>query len=197
MGQRPSCATASRSRGAASGSDWRWTTSGPVPAPIAGLATGGGSRGGRDGRRSPLGARQHLRRRRCPARRHRRALPPSTQQRYAQLARRLTALIGSVRLQQLEAAQIQEAYAQLLAEGLAARTVLHHHRVLPMYHVGSWYDIFEEGAFEGFAGITARGGEHARPNQRVLVARGRTSAIRCRPRAAAVSWTSARTRRSS
>ena len=39
----------------------------------------------------------------------------------------------------------------------------------PMYHVGSWYDIFEEGALEGFSGITARGGEHARPHQKLLM----------------------------
>ena len=39
----------------------------------------------------------------------------------------------------------------------------------PMYHVGSWYDIFQEGALEGFSGITARGGENARPNQKLLM----------------------------
>ena len=65
---------------------------------------------------------------------------PSTLERYGQLVRRLTALLGSVRLQELRPDQIQAAYASLRADGLAARTVLHHHRVLreALQHALRW-----------------------------------------------------------
>lgn len=55
---------------------------------------------------------------------------PSTYHRYEQIVDRLRPLIGSRRLQDLKPAHIQAAYGSLLGEGLAARTVLHHHRVL-------------------------------------------------------------------
>jgi integrase len=55
---------------------------------------------------------------------------PATLLRYRQIATRLTPLIGSIRLADLQAAHIQSAYRRLLDDGLADRTVLHHHRVL-------------------------------------------------------------------
>ncbi len=48
---------------------------------------------------------------------------------YRQQCRRLSALIGPVRLRKLSPAQIQAAYASL-GEELSNRTVLHHHRRL-------------------------------------------------------------------
>ncbi len=55
---------------------------------------------------------------------------PSTLLRYRQLANRLKPFAGTVPLRDLRPERIQYAYAQLLEEGLSARTVLHHHRVL-------------------------------------------------------------------
>ena len=65
---------------------------------------------------------------------------PSTLRRYEQIAARLRPLLGSVRLQALRPMQIQDAYSQLLEDGLAARTVLHHHRVLreALHHAVRW-----------------------------------------------------------
>lgn len=54
----------------------------------------------------------------------------STLLRYRQLAARLTPFIGGVTLRDLRPAHVQRAYGALLDEGLAARTVLHHHRML-------------------------------------------------------------------
>lgn len=54
----------------------------------------------------------------------------STLLRYRQIVARLQPLIGGVRLANLDAPQIQAAYRALLDEGLAERTVLHHHRLL-------------------------------------------------------------------
>ena len=45
-----------------------------------------------------------------------------------------------------------------------------YHRVdVPMYHMGSWYDIFQEGAWNNFAGIRALGTERARRSQKLLM----------------------------
>ena len=55
---------------------------------------------------------------------------PSTLVRYRQLTKRLKPLLGNLALRDLRPAHIQRAYAGLLDDGLAARTVLHHHRVL-------------------------------------------------------------------
>ena len=40
---------------------------------------------------------------------------------------------------------------------------------VPMYHMGSWFDIFQEGAWNNFIGISALGGERARSAQRLLM----------------------------
>ena len=65
---------------------------------------------------------------------------PSTLQRYKQIVRRLSPLIGGVRLQEVRPTQLQAAYAELGRDGLAARTVLHHHRVLKeaLKHAVGW-----------------------------------------------------------
>ena len=55
---------------------------------------------------------------------------PSTLTRYRQIVGRLTPLLGALRLQELRPEHIQEAYARLRDDGLAPRTVVHHHRVL-------------------------------------------------------------------
>lgn len=55
---------------------------------------------------------------------------PATLRRYLQLSARLIEQLGALRLQQLQPAHIQEAYAAILSEGLAPRTGLHHHRLL-------------------------------------------------------------------
>ena len=55
---------------------------------------------------------------------------PSTLQRYRQIVERLKPLLGALRLQDIRPAHIQEAYGRLRRDELAARTVLHHHRVL-------------------------------------------------------------------
>jgi putative CocE/NonD family hydrolase len=45
-----------------------------------------------------------------------------------------------------------------------------YHQVdVPMYHMGSWYDIFQEGAWQNFAGIRALGTERARRAQKLLM----------------------------
>ena len=65
---------------------------------------------------------------------------PSTLLRYAQIVDRLRPRLGSVRVHALRPAHIQEAYARLLDDGLAASTVLHHHRVLraALQHALRW-----------------------------------------------------------
>ena len=65
---------------------------------------------------------------------------PSTLRRYQQIVGRLLPLLGSLRLQHLRPTHIQKAYAALLQDGLAARTVLHHHRVLreALQHAVRW-----------------------------------------------------------
>ena len=65
---------------------------------------------------------------------------PSTLRRYEQIVGRLLPLLGALRLQHLRPTHIQEAYAALLPDGLAARTVLHHHRVLreALQHAVRW-----------------------------------------------------------
>ena len=65
---------------------------------------------------------------------------PSTLRRYEQIVGRLLPLLGALRLQHLRPTHIQEAYAALLQDGLAARTVLHHHRVLreALQHAVRW-----------------------------------------------------------
>lgn len=65
---------------------------------------------------------------------------PSTLVRYRGFARRLTEIVGQCRLQELRPATVQDAYSRLLAEGLAARTVLHHHRMLrqALHHAVRW-----------------------------------------------------------
>lgn len=65
---------------------------------------------------------------------------PSTFHRYEQIASRLNAHLGSLRLQDLRPAHIQDAYGRLSTDGLAARTVLHHHRVLreALSHAAQW-----------------------------------------------------------
>ncbi len=55
---------------------------------------------------------------------------PATLTRYQQIVGRLVPLLGALRLQELRPAHIQEAYTRLHDDGLAPRTVLHHHRVL-------------------------------------------------------------------
>lgn len=40
---------------------------------------------------------------------------------------------------------------------------------VPMYHMGSWYDIFQEGAWQNFMGIRALGTERARRSQKLLM----------------------------
>ena len=54
----------------------------------------------------------------------------STFARYRQLARRIKPFLGDFALRDLRPPHIQRAYAALLGEGLTARTVLHHHRLL-------------------------------------------------------------------
>ena len=54
----------------------------------------------------------------------------STLGRYRQMARRLKPFLGELALRDLRPPHIQGAYAHLLSDGLAARTVLHHHRLL-------------------------------------------------------------------
>lgn len=54
----------------------------------------------------------------------------STLGRYRQMAERLKPFLGALALRDLRPAHIQRAYAELLGEGLAGRTVLHHHRLL-------------------------------------------------------------------
>jgi integrase len=68
---------------------------------------------------------------------------PSTLQRYRQLVARLTPHLGARRLQALRPAHIQEAYGRLLRDGLAHRTVLHHHRMLreALKHAVQWQFI--------------------------------------------------------
>ena len=68
------------------------------------------------------------------------SVAPSTLKRYGQIVGRLERLLGAVRLQELRPDQIQTAYAALLGDGLAARTVLHHHRVLrqALQHALRW-----------------------------------------------------------
>ena len=39
----------------------------------------------------------------------------------------------------------------------------------PMYHVSSWYDIFQDGAVQNFSGITASGQPTARKSQKLLM----------------------------
>jgi integrase len=65
---------------------------------------------------------------------------PSTLQRYRQVAGRLQTHLGHLRLQALRPAHIQETYARLLKDGLAPRTVLHHHRMLrqALKHAVQW-----------------------------------------------------------
>lgn len=67
-------------------------------------------------------------------------LAPATVRRYEQIAERLTRLLGAVPLPRLRPVQIQDAYARLADDGLAARTVLHHHRVLreALHHAVRW-----------------------------------------------------------
>ena len=55
---------------------------------------------------------------------------PSTLRRYEQIAGRLASLIGAITLRDLRAIHVQNAYGALLDDGLAPRTVLHHHRLL-------------------------------------------------------------------
>lgn len=55
---------------------------------------------------------------------------PSTLERYRQIVERLKPSLGTLRLQEMRPAHIQETYGQLLRDDLATRTVLHHHRVL-------------------------------------------------------------------
>ncbi len=45
----------------------------------------------------------------------------------------------------------------------------YHEVDVPMYHVGSWYDIFQEGTWQNFAGIRALGTERARGAQKLLM----------------------------
>ena len=46
----------------------------------------------------------------------------------------------------------------------------HWHEVnVPIFHIGSWYDIFQEGAWNNFSGISALGGPLARGNQKLLM----------------------------
>lgn len=65
---------------------------------------------------------------------------PSTFNRYGQIASRLNQHLGSLRLQDIRPAHIQDAYGRLTADGLAARTMLHHHRVLKeaLRHAVRW-----------------------------------------------------------
>jgi integrase len=65
---------------------------------------------------------------------------PSTLSRYTQIAGRLSHLLGTLPLQGLRPSHIQDAYGRLSADGLAARTVLHHHRVLreALMHAVRW-----------------------------------------------------------
>ncbi len=65
---------------------------------------------------------------------------PSTLTRYGQIVDRLSPLLGSIRLQALRPAPIQEAYVFLLSDGMKGRTVLHHHRVLreALQHAVRW-----------------------------------------------------------
>ena len=65
---------------------------------------------------------------------------PSTLVRYRQVCRRLSGQIGALRLQALRPAHIQAAYSRLREDGLASRTVLHHHRVLKeaLRHAVGW-----------------------------------------------------------
>jgi putative CocE/NonD family hydrolase len=46
----------------------------------------------------------------------------------------------------------------------------HHHRIrTPMYHVGSWYDVFQEGTLGNFTGVVRHGNHEARPTQKLLM----------------------------
>lgn len=65
---------------------------------------------------------------------------PSTLLRYRQLSTRLSVLLGNLRLAEIRPAHVQSAYAALLRDGLAERTVLHHHRMLreALHHAVRW-----------------------------------------------------------
>ena len=73
---------------------------------------------------------------------------PATLGRYSQIVSRLKPALGAIRLQALRPAAIQSAYRLLLGEGLAARTVLHHHRVLreALRHAVRWQFIAQNPA---------------------------------------------------
>lgn len=58
------------------------------------------------------------------------SVAPATLKRYTELASAAGRLIGDVRAQDLRPAHVQALHARLIERGLAARTVLHHHRVL-------------------------------------------------------------------
>jgi putative CocE/NonD family hydrolase len=45
----------------------------------------------------------------------------------------------------------------------------HQHISTPMYHIGSWYDIFQEGTLGNFAGIVRHGRPEARTTQKLLM----------------------------
>jgi putative CocE/NonD family hydrolase len=46
----------------------------------------------------------------------------------------------------------------------------HHHAIgTPMYHIGSWYDIFQEGTLGNFTGIVRHGRPEARTSQKLLM----------------------------
>jgi putative CocE/NonD family hydrolase len=46
----------------------------------------------------------------------------------------------------------------------------HHHEIsTPMYHIGSWYDIFQEGTLGNYTGILRHGRQEARTAQKLLM----------------------------
>ncbi|MBI3330094.1 MAG: CocE/NonD family hydrolase [Nitrospinae bacterium] len=46
----------------------------------------------------------------------------------------------------------------------------HHHEIAaPMYHIGSWYDIFQEGTLGNYAGVVRHGRPEARGTQKLLM----------------------------
>jgi uncharacterized protein len=46
----------------------------------------------------------------------------------------------------------------------------HHHEIsTPMYHIGSWYDIFQEGTLGNYTGIAQHGRPEARTSQKLLM----------------------------
>jgi uncharacterized protein len=46
----------------------------------------------------------------------------------------------------------------------------HHQNIrTPMYHIGSWYDVFQEGTLGNFTGILRHGGPEARTTQKLLM----------------------------